>query len=154
MHSGCAMRLKWIALCFFLGFIIVLDPTHTPAQFPGEGKGKKGKNRDFAGDGAFPGGGGAFPNQGGFNQGGFPSGGGGAFPGGGGGFPGGGGGFPRGGGGFPGGGGGAFVAGVGGFLGGGGGELAAVGVGGRPGVRVVAAERGDARVAGAAATRE
>ena len=35
------MRIKRIALCFLLGFIIVLDPTHTPAQFERKG-GKKG----------------------------------------------------------------------------------------------------------------
>ena len=38
------MRLPWIATCFLLGFIIVLDPTHTPAQY-----GRKGDGGDFGG---------------------------------------------------------------------------------------------------------
>jgi len=37
------MRLKWIAICIVLGLIIILDPTHTPAQF--------GKRGDFGGKG-------------------------------------------------------------------------------------------------------
>ncbi len=79
------MRLHWIAATFLLGFIIVLDPTHTPAQFPGGkggdggggkgGKGKKDRGGDFGG-GAFPGGGGRDFTKGG---GAFPAPGG-AFP--------------------------------------------------------------------------
>jgi hypothetical protein len=140
------MRLHWIAMTFLLGFIIILDPTHTPAQ-PGFGKKGKGGGGDGGdrfpggkgGGDRFPGGGGGFPGGGReFSKGGggfptpapgggvttygatsFPQPGGGGFPGGGGGFPGGGGGFPGGGGGFPGGGGGP--GGFGGGRGGGGG---------------------------------
>jgi len=137
------MRLKWIALCFLLGFIIVLDPSHTPAQGGKKGEGGKGGkfNRENFNRETFPAQGGApaFPAQGGsayvipssssgaapayvVPSGGaaaFPQPGGGGFPGGGGGnpFPGGGGGargFPGGGGGFPGGGGNPFPGGGGG----------------------------------------
>ena len=95
---GFAMRLKWIALTFLLGFIVILDPTLTPGQ---DGKREKGKGGGGGfGNGGFGKGGGGFPGGGGFtpNAGGMPPGGGGGFNfkggpgGGGGGGPGGGGG--------------------------------------------------------------
>jgi hypothetical protein len=36
-------KLRWIPLTFVLGLVIVLDPTHTPAQFGGKGGGFGGK---------------------------------------------------------------------------------------------------------------
>ncbi len=48
------MRFKWIALTFMLGFIVMLDPTLTPAQ----PEGRKGKGGGFGGKGGgMPGGG-------------------------------------------------------------------------------------------------
>ena len=86
------MRKKWLAFSGILGLIILLDPTHTPAQ-PGGGKGGFGKGDRTPGGTAAPGGGTGAP--GGFGQ-----------PGGGFGQPGGGMGTPGGGpgGGGPGGG--------------------------------------------------
>jgi hypothetical protein len=67
------MRLKWLALTFLLGFIVILDPTQTPAQFPpGGDKGKgKGNGKDRGGFGGFtpPAGGGQFPTPGGMPNG-------------------------------------------------------------------------------------
>src|SRR5262245_12691953 len=100
---GVAMRLHWIAMTFVLGFIIVLDPTHTPAQ-PGFGKKGDRGDREGKGGGKF-GGGSTFPSPGGGSgfPGGstFPGGSGSTFPGGGSGFPGGGRDFNRSGGTFP-----------------------------------------------------
>jgi hypothetical protein len=67
------MRIKWIALTFFLGFIVILDPTQMPAQDIGKGKGKGGDRGMFGGKG-----GGGIPGMGG---GAFPGGGYGAVPG-------------------------------------------------------------------------
>jgi hypothetical protein len=50
------MRFKWLALTFFLGFVVVLDPTQTPAQ-PGQDKGGKKKGGGFGPGGFNPGGG-------------------------------------------------------------------------------------------------
>ena len=47
------MRLKWLAFTFFLGMIIILDPTQTPAQQGGSG-GKKGMKGMFPGAGGTP----------------------------------------------------------------------------------------------------
>lgn len=47
-----AMRLKWLALTFILGLIVILDPTQTPAQ-PG-GRGGFGKGGFNKGDGNGP----------------------------------------------------------------------------------------------------
>lgn len=104
------MRLKWIALTFFLGLIVILDPTLTPAQFGGQkggGKGNKGDRGGFnqngsqlPGPGSGGGGNGGPPQWGGGGGGMRPPGGGfGGPPGGGfGGPPGGGFGGPPGGG--------------------------------------------------------
>lgn len=67
------MRLKWIAICCLLGFIVVLDPTPTPAQFGRKGGDFGGKGSDFGGRRVeFGKGGGTFPGGGGFQGGGFP----------------------------------------------------------------------------------
>ena len=41
------MRLPWIATCFLLGLILVLDPTQTPAQYGRKGDG--GDKGEFGG---------------------------------------------------------------------------------------------------------
>jgi len=43
------MRLPWIATCFLLGSIVVLDPTPVPAQFGRKGGDFGGKRGDFGG---------------------------------------------------------------------------------------------------------
>src|SRR6266496_1217668 len=78
---GVAMQLKWIALCFLLGFIVILDPSHTPAQFGkrgevgGKGGGEFGKGgKGMKGDRAQFGGG-SFGGNGFGGRGNFPPGG-------------------------------------------------------------------------------
>jgi hypothetical protein len=59
------MRLKWLALTFLLGLIVILDPTQTPAQFPPGDKGGKGGGKKGNFGGFPPSGGGQFPTPGG-----------------------------------------------------------------------------------------
>jgi hypothetical protein len=126
------MRFKWAGFCFLLGMIIILNPTHSTAQFGGKdfggkgGKGGRGGGGDFGGGMKFQiqGGGGGVPGLGGGKGGGFGG------PGGGFGGPGGGFGGPGGGFGGPGGG----FGGPGGGFGGPGGGFGGPGGGGRGGM--------------------
>jgi hypothetical protein len=72
------MRLKWIALTFLLGFVVILDPTLTPGQQPGgDNRGGKGKGKGGGGGGGFggnPGGFGGNPGAYGAGFGGNPGG--------------------------------------------------------------------------------